>query len=295
MKIRLAENFRAVFYAPFYATQALGFFAREGLDVELVGNSVPGDAIARVLDGSIDLTWGGPMRVMKAHDRGADSPLVCFGEVVARDPFYLVGRQEMAAFSLPDVARLRFATVSEVPTPWICLQHDLRGAGVDPDKIARVADRTMGDNLGGLRDGRLDVVQLFEPFVTRALRRGLAEILYAASARGPCVYTSFIASRARIARAPEAFAALVRAVGQMQAWLAANGAGALAAATAQFYPDVARDELADALARYAAAGIWATTPAMSPEGFARLGECFVSGGGLSRAPAFETCVALDLQ
>ena len=31
MKIRLAENFRAVFYAPFYATQALGFYAREGI------------------------------------------------------------------------------------------------------------------------------------------------------------------------------------------------------------------------------------------------------------------------
>jgi NitT/TauT family transport system substrate-binding protein len=295
MKIRLAENFRAVFYAPFYATQALGFFAREGLDIELVGNSVPGDAIARVLDGSIDLTWGGPMRVMKAHDQGADSPLVCFGEVVARDPFYLVGREDIESFSFADLARLRFATVSEVPTPWICLQHDLRGAGVDPEKIARVADRAMAETLDGLRDGRLDVVQLFEPFVTRALHGGLAKIVYAASARGPCVYTSFIATRARVARAPEAFAALVRAVGQMQTWLAAHGADALAAATAQFYPDVARDELAAALARYAAAGIWAAAPAMSREGFARLGECFVSGGGLSRAPVFETCVALDLQ
>jgi hypothetical protein len=27
MLIKLTENFRAVFYAPFYATQALGFYA----------------------------------------------------------------------------------------------------------------------------------------------------------------------------------------------------------------------------------------------------------------------------
>ena len=32
MKIKLKENFRAVFYAPFYATQALGFYAREGVE-----------------------------------------------------------------------------------------------------------------------------------------------------------------------------------------------------------------------------------------------------------------------
>jgi len=36
MKIRLAENFRAIFYAPFYATQALGFYEREGVDIDFV-------------------------------------------------------------------------------------------------------------------------------------------------------------------------------------------------------------------------------------------------------------------
>jgi hypothetical protein len=33
MRITLSENFRAVFYAPFYATVALGFAQREGVDV----------------------------------------------------------------------------------------------------------------------------------------------------------------------------------------------------------------------------------------------------------------------
>jgi uncharacterized membrane protein len=68
MAIKLAENFRAVFYAPFYATRTLGFFAREGVDVELIDSANPGDAVSGVLDGSIDITWGGPMRVMKARD-----------------------------------------------------------------------------------------------------------------------------------------------------------------------------------------------------------------------------------
>ena len=36
MPIRLMENFRAVFYAPYYATHALGFYEREGVEVELL-------------------------------------------------------------------------------------------------------------------------------------------------------------------------------------------------------------------------------------------------------------------
>ena len=235
------------------------------------------------------------MRVMRARDQDPDSPLACFGEVVARDPFYLVARPDIAAFSLTDVTRLRFATVSEVPTPWMCLQHDLRLAGIDPATLARVADRTMAENLAALRDGRVDVVQLFEPFVTSALREGVGKVLYAASTRGPCVYTSFIASRERIARESGAFAAMIRATAAMQAWLAAHDGDALAAATASYYHDVACDALAEALGRYRKAGIWAATPAMSREGFARLAESFVSGGFLSGMPLYEMCVDQSLR
>ena len=92
MPIRVAESFRAVFYAPYYAAIALGFYQREGVDVELIPSATPGDPASRLLDGTIDIIWAGPMRVMRARDFDANSPLVCFCEVVGRDPFYLVGR-----------------------------------------------------------------------------------------------------------------------------------------------------------------------------------------------------------
>ena len=42
MPIRLMENFRAVFYSPYYATYELGFYKREGIDVTLLTSDVPG-------------------------------------------------------------------------------------------------------------------------------------------------------------------------------------------------------------------------------------------------------------
>ena len=295
MPVKLAENFRALFYAPFYATHALGFYAREGVEVELINSPAPAAAHSALLDGTIDLSWGGPMRVMKARDSDPGSQLVCFCEVVARDPFFLVGRGGRAGFALADLKRLRLATVAEVPTPWLCLAHDLRENGIDPDLIDRVTGATMGDNLAALGRGEIDVIQVFEPYASMALKAGIGDILHAASARGPTVYTTFLATRASIQSNRDAFTAMVRAVRHMQSWLADNGPDALAATVASFYPDVAPDILASALRRYHEAGVWARSTDVSREGFARLAAALRSGGFVTRLHRYEECVDPDVQ
>jgi NitT/TauT family transport system substrate-binding protein len=290
MPIRLGENFRALFYAPYYAIKALGFYDREGVDVELVSSARPGDAVSGLLSGAVDIIWAGPMRAMKARDNDADSPLVCFCEVVARDPFYLVGKPKHSKFQLTDLPSLRFATVSEVPTPWMCLQHDLRQQGIDPAKLVRAAERPMADNFEALRNAQLDVIQVFEPYVSMAVSEDVGDVLLAASVRGPTVYTTFISTRDAVARHRDAFAAMTRAVGQMQAWLAGHSGEELVIITAPFFPTIAEDILARSLRRYHQAGIWATAPEISRQGFSRLADSLQSGGFIARVPRYEDCV-----
>jgi len=108
------------------------------------------------------------------------------------------------------------------------------------------------------------------------------KLLYAASSRGPTVYTAFIATRAAIARQREVFAAATRALAKMEQWLYANSAQELSKAVAPFFPHVPKDILVPSLQRYRDAGLWAHNPAMSKQGFNRLGLSFVSAGLLLR-------------
>jgi NitT/TauT family transport system substrate-binding protein len=294
MPIRLMENFRAVFYAPYYATYALGFYEREGVDVELLTSDAPGDAVPKLIDGSIDLTWGGPMRVMKAHDQDKHSPLVSFCEVVSHDPFFLVGRSGGKPFRLVDLGQMKFASVSEVPTPWMCLQHDLRQAGIDPDRLPRFSDRAMTRNYHALQAGDIEVMQAFEPFASMAEQDGAGEVLYAASSRGPTSYTAFIATRSACEKYRDEFAAMTRATAKMLAWVYASPAEELAARVTTFFPDVPKDVLARSLGRYRDAGLWSRETRMIPQGFERLGQSFVSGGSLARMPRYDDCVELVL-
>ena len=289
MPITLLENFRAVFYTPFYAAVALGAYEAEGLDVQLVTSSQP-LAYNALVAGQGQVAWGGPIRAMIANDQDPECGMVIFCEVVGRDPFFLLGRQPRPAFQVTDLVDVKLAIVSEVPTPWLCLQHDLRLAGCDPAAIARIADRSMPENVAALRAGEVDVIQVFQPFVEQVLEDNTGHIWYAAADRGPTAYTSLYTLREIVERDPQALLGMTRAMYRTQAWIAAHDGDELAACVASYFPDLPRATLARAVTRYKALGLWNTTPVLAPEGYARLQASCLSGGLIQRGFPYEHCV-----
>jgi NitT/TauT family transport system substrate-binding protein len=289
MRLKLYENYRFVLYAPFYAAHATGAYEAEGLEVELLPSPGPGKAEAVLLAGEADVMWMGPIRIMKAHEQDAASPLTAFAEVVCRDPFSLVGATPNPGFTLADLLGKRFASTSEVPTPWLCLEGDLRDAGIDPARLERVIGRTMPENVAGLSVGEIDVAQVFEPFVEVAVRAG-AHVWLPASARGRTSYTVFATTRERLAAAPEPYRKMVRAIYRTQQWVAAQPPALLADTIAAFFPTLDRAVLAGALARYKAQGVWGTDPILPEEGFDRLRRALLATGFLGRTVPFADCV-----
>ena len=289
MRLRLYENYRFVLYAPFYAAHALGAYADEGVEVELLPSPGPGKAEAALIVGEADAMWMGPIRIMKAHERDPTSPLTAFAEVICRDPFSLVGATPNPGFKLADLLGKRFASTSEVPTPWLCLEGDLRDAGIDPARLERVIGRTMQENVAGLSTGDIDVAQMFEPFVELAVRGG-AHVWLPASARGRTSYTVFATTRERLAADPEPFRRMVRAIYRTQKWVQANSPEALAELIASYFPALDRSVLTSALTRYKAQGVWGTDPILPEEGFDRLQRALLASGFLSRTVPFADCV-----
>jgi NitT/TauT family transport system substrate-binding protein len=290
MAILLQETLRAAFYAPFYAALALGAYRQEGLDVQLVTARTPAAAARSLVDGSADVAWGGPMRVLYTYEQEPNCDLVCFCEVVTRDPFYLVGRTAKADFRLADLADLRLATVSEVPTPWLQLQEDLRRAELDPARLQRIADRTMPENCEALRRGEIDVAQLFEPFVEELVEAGAGSIYWAAAERGPTSYTTLYAPRALLAERRQDCEALVRALQRTLNWVHAGDGARLAAAIADYFPHLPQPRLARALARYQTQGIWGRDVRLPRRGYERLSAGLLSGGLISTAMPYERVV-----
>ncbi len=294
MTITLFENFRAVFYTPFYASVALDAYGAEGIDVRLETSPDPETTANALLTGEADVSWGGPMRVLDTHDKDPNCGLVAFAEVVTRDPFFLIGREPKPDFALQDLTNVQIATVSEVPTPWLCLQDDIRHAGLDPDDLNRVSDRTMAENEAALRSGSIDAIQVFQPFAEHLVRDGVGHIWHAAADRGPCSYTALYATKETLQTKRDTALAMVRGIYRTQKWLHAQRPATVAETVADFFPDLDPDVLTACIARYIALGAYGHNPILPRDGFERLREACLSGGLVSRGASYEDCVDIAL-
>jgi NitT/TauT family transport system substrate-binding protein len=290
MRITLIENFRAVFYAPFYAPIALGAYEAEGLQVDLKMSGDAAHTAASLIAGDGDVSWGGPLRLMFALEKNPGAGAVAFCEAVGRDPFFLLAREPNPGFQLKDLLGKKVGTVSEVPTPWMCLQQDLRLAGIAPEKIQRIPERSMAENVAALRSGEADVIQVFHPFGGRLVYEGAAHVWYAAANRGLVSYTTLNTTRQFAERNPEALVKMCRAMYRTLEWIGTHDGRELAELLASWLPDVPAPILTACFRNYKSLGLWNRTPILQREGFEWLRDAALAAGLLRTKFSYEECV-----
>lgn len=293
MKITLIENFRALFYAPFYATAALGAYEAEGLDVHMITPSTSAETIQILAAGGAEVSWGGPMRLMLALDKDPGAGTVAFCEVVARDPFFLIGRTANPGFRMADLLGKTVATVSEVPTPWICLQRDLQLAGIEPATITRAPARAMAENAAALRAGEVDVIQVFHSLAHTLIDEGSGHLWFRAADRGLACYTTLNTTRDFIRKSPHTLLSVTRAIFRTQKWIAAHNGAALATVVAKYLPDIPHAVLAACCDEYKASGVWSGGPVIQRAGLEWKRDAMLACGATRTKLDYEAYV--DMQ
>jgi len=177
-----------------------------------------------------------------------------------------------------------------VPTPWLCLQDDIRRDGADPAALDRTNGPTMAENADALRAGRLDAIQVFQPYAEELLRSGAGHVWYAAANRGLTAYTTLVTRRSVLTSRRDELAAMVRAMYRTLRWLDATPGMEIALALRSFFPGVPTPTCAAAIDRYRALKLYGSDPITRPEGVERLQDAMRSGGALDRVIPFETMV-----
>lgn len=288
--ITIYENLRGIVYTPFYLAVVDREWERLGLDVQVQRSPETSETAIGLMAGRVDVSWGGPMRVMMHHDQDPACTLVCFGQVVSRDPFILVGREPNPDFRFSDLAGKRIAIASEVPTPWLTFQDDLDRESIDPASLDRAPDKTNAENVERLRSGDVDVIQVFEPYASEAVLCGFGHIWHRFAVRGDVAFTTFYTTRKFRIENADACETLVKGISNALTSLYAMPIEEIVGKIGHYFADLESNVLAHSIDGYRAANLWARETSLPPTPVVRLKAALLSGGFIERDIPYEEIV-----
>ncbi|MCI8524983.1 MAG: ABC transporter substrate-binding protein [Oscillospiraceae bacterium] len=289
--VRLNEVTHSVFYAPFYAAMHLGFFAEEGLEIELTNGGGADKVMTAVLSGQADIGLAGPEACIYVLLEGREDYPVVFAQLTKRDGSFLVGRTD-EAFSWED---LRGATIlggRKGGVPEMTLEYVMRQNGIVPQEDA-VVDTSVQFNMmaGAFTGGNGDYVALFEPTATEVELEGKGCVLTSIGQEsGEIPYTAFFAAQSYLEKNADTAQRFTNAVARGQAWVRSHTAAEIAEAIADQFPDTDLAVLEAVCQRHLDIDAWNETPVMAEASLERLQDVMETAGELAQRVAFADLV-----
>lgn len=281
--IQVSEVAHSVFYAPQYVAISQGFFAEEGLTVELINGGGADKVMTSVLTGEVQIGLAGPEACIYVHLEGReDAPLV-FAQLTNCDGAFLVGRTQ-EEFSWENLRGKTVIGGRKGGVPEMTLEYVLRNNGLEPQVDVDV-DTSVQFNMmaGAFTGGNGDYVTLFEPTATEVEQAGQGYILCSIGQEsGPIPYTAYFALESYLTEQADVVQRFTNAIAKGQRWVAEHSDLEVAQAIADQFPDTDVAVLEQVAARYRAIGAWKSEPAMEQEDFDRLMEVMEQAGELEQ-------------
>ena len=293
-KVRLNEVTHSVFYAPQYVALEKGFFADEGLDVELTNGGGADKVMTAVVSGQSDIGLAGGESCIYVYNQGKEDYPRIFAQLTKRDGSFLVGRTD-ETFSWDDVRGRTIIGGRLGGMPEMTLEYVMRKNGVEPGVDAAV-DTSVQFNMmaGAFTGGQGDYVTLFEPTATEVERSGQGYILCSVGeASGEVPYTAYFATADYVASHGDTVAAFCRAIAKAMDWVNSHSDAEVAQAIAPQFPDTDLSVLEAVTARHRAIDAWNTPLTMEREALARLEDIMVTAGVLENADSGDFDAIVD--
>ena len=291
-KVRVCEVTHSIFYAPQYAAVALGYFADEGIEIELSNGQGADAVMAAVLSGNIDIGFAGPEASIYVYNEGNADYTQVFAQITQRDGSFLIGREKDDNFTWDKVKDKVVLPGRRGGVPYMTLEHVLRKNGIDPAK-----DTTLDNSVqyammtAAFTGGTGDYVTAFEPTASMLQQQGQGYIVASVGeASGDIPYTAYFAKKSYIEQNSDLIQRFTNAVYRGQQWVATHTAAEIAATVADQFPDTELALLEKAVESYRAIDAWNTTPVMGKEGFDRLQSVMTEAGELTKTADYDKVV-----
>ena len=273
-KVTLNEVAHSIFYAPQYVAIQEGYFAEEGIDLNLVTGCGADKTMTAVLSGEADIGFMGAEATIYAYAEGAKDSVVTFAQLTQRAGNFLVAREEDPDFSWQDLKGKKVLGGRKGGMPEMVFEYILKKNNLDP-KTDLSIDQSIdfGSTAAAFSGGQGDYTVEFEPSATALEQEGSG---YVVASLGVEIIQGF-----------------TNALQKGMDYVHAHTPAEIAQVIKPQFDDTDMETLTAIVKRYQEQDTWKDSLIFEKDSFLLLSDILESAGELSEKVPYEQLVTTD--
>ena len=212
--VQVNEVTHSIFYAPLYLADSLGYFAEEGIRIELTNGGGADNVMSAVLSGDSDIGFCGPEAALYVLIGGSSDVPTVFGQLTKRDGSFLVSRTPQPDFKWEDLKGKEILAGRKGGVPAMTFEYILNNNGLK-DGVDLTLNYDVAFNLmtSAFEAGTADYCTMFDPVAYEYEATGKGYVVASVGeASGEVPYTCFLAKNSWLTKNETAAEGFLRAV-----------------------------------------------------------------------------------
>lgn len=290
--IRLNEVTHSVFYAPLYVGINKGYFAENGLTIELTNGGGSDKSMTALITGDADVALLGPETSVYVKAQGSSNTAKIFAQLTQKDGSFLIGRTKQENFKWTDLAGKEVIGGRRGGMPAMCLEYAVAQNGLIDGETVNINYDVQFDLItAAFESGVGDYCTMFEPAASQYEAEGKGYLITSVGKEvGNIAYTCFMATENYIKDHPDKIKSFLKALVKSIDFCQTASSEEIAAALQPSFSTTDKALLIKAVDSYRSIDAWTTVPYMTEESFSHLQDVLLRAGTIDAKVSYKDVV-----
>ena len=294
-KVTLNEVAHSIFYAPMYVAIEEGYFADEGIDLELVTGFGADKTMTAVLSGEADIGFMGSEATIYTYLGNTDDYVVNFAQLTQRAGNFLVAREPMDNFKWEDLKGKNVLGGRQGGMPEMVFEYILKMNNIDP-KTDLTIDQSIdfGSTAAAFSGGQGDFSVEFEPFATSLEEKGDGYIVASLGVdSGYVPYTAFSAKSSYMNKNPKIIQGFTNALQKGMDYVNSHSSEEIAKVIAPQFEETQISTITSIVERYKSQKTWKENLIFEEDSFILLQDILMDAKELDQPVPYDDLVTTE--
>ena len=295
VKVTLNEVAHSIFYAPMYVAIEEGYFADEGINLELVCGFGADKTMTAVISGEAQIGFMGSEASIYTYAEGATDYVVNFAQLTQRAGNFLVAREEMPDFTWEDLKGHLVLGGRKGGMPEMVFEYILKENGIDPATDLEINQSIdFGSTAAAFAEDQGDFTVEFEPGATTLESQGKGYVVASLGEdSGYVPYTAFSAKQSYIDENPDVIQGFTNALQKGMDYVQSHTPEEIASVIEPHFPETDLETITTIVTRYYDQDTWKSDLIFEESSFDLLQDILESADELEERVPYEDLVTTE--